>query len=78
MCKENVNPKDLENQVMPTSAEDNTEGGNSGNGNNNSGNGGNNVGNTGQSGSSGDGSPVRPQPNWGVGGLSLDNPEENN
>ena len=76
MCKENIDPKDLENQVNPCSEENNTgEDGNpsddSGN-NNNSGN----VGNTGQSGSSGDGKPVRPQPNWGFGGLSIENPNE--
>lgn len=71
MCKENVDPKDLENQVMPTSEtpSDNEDKGEDDKGG---------LGNTGQNqGSSGDGTPVRPQPNWGVGGLSLDEPEDN-
>lgn len=67
MCKEKVDPKDLEKQVMTTSENPSDNEDDKGG-----------LGNTGQNqGSSGDGTPIRPQPNWGVGGLSLDEPEDN-
>ena len=69
MC--DINPKDIETWSIKSSSH--TGGGGSGenNGSNpdnpgGNGNGSNNGGNTG---------PAEPQPNWGVGGLSVDEPE---
>ena len=83
MCKENFDPKDLENQVAPCSAtpsgtEGEGEGEDNGSNNNNN-NGGSNGGNTGGSSSCpSHKGPIEPEPGWGGSGLSLDRPENNN
>ena len=80
MCNKYFDPKDLENQVNPCSegnteespAADNENGGGCG-----SDLGANNGGHESCKSHKG---PVEPQPNWGCGGLSIDNPvnKENN
>lgn len=72
MCNGYFDPKDLENQINPYS--ENSESGN-GDG---SGNGGNSGGNCGIYNCSSHKGPVEPDPNWGVGGLSIDNPKDEN
>lgn len=77
-------PNDLENQVNPCSETPN--GGENGDGDSNPGGnncgsdlGANNGGNVcGIYNCSSHEGPVDPDPNWGVGGLSLDNPENKN
>lgn len=82
MCKENFDPKDLDNQVTPRNGDDGSssqtptddEGGNTG-GNNNGGsnNGGSNNGGTGNGSGNGNGNGTTPpDPFWGIGGFSLD------
>ena len=77
MCKENFDPKDLDNQVTPRNGDDGSssqtptddEGGNTGGSNNGgSNNGGNGSGN----------GTIPPDPMWGFGGLSVDGEDENN
>ena len=69
MCNGYFDPKDLENQINPC-GEDSENGKGDG-----SGNGGNNCGIYNCSSHKG---PVEPDPNWGVGGLSIDNPKDEN
>lgn len=87
MCNGYFDPKDLENQVNPCSGgntdDQSPEGGDNGNagGGCSSDLGANNGGNTCSIyNCTSHKGPVDPQPNWGVGGLSIDNPvnEENN
>lgn len=90
MCNEYFDSKDLENQVNPCSETPSSGGGNENPGNENENGNGDNSGNGGCSSDlgannniGGNSCPshkghIEPQPNWGVGGLSIDNPEENN
>ena len=90
MCNEYFDLKDLENQVNPCSETPSSGGGNENPGNENPGGGneGNNCGS--DLGANNGGNvcgiyncsshkgPVDPDPNWGVGGLSLGNSENKN
>lgn len=78
MCNKYFDPKDLKNQVNPCGEDsENGNGDGSGNGGCGSDLGANNGGHESCKSHKG---PIEPEPNWGVGGLSIDNPvnEENN
>lgn len=77
MCNGYFDPKNLENQINPCGEDpENGNGDGSGNGGNSEdNNGGNNCGIYNCSSHKG---PVEPDPNWGVGGLSIDNPKDEN